>query len=78
MRARGYAVNYPTMNTHGVDEDWNWGDYTPTLDEMKVNVARIVQRIEMKILEQRQERFYTLRGRVLELEEWRGMYKKYM
>ena len=78
MRARGYKVNYPIINTHQVDENWNWGDFNPTHDEMKVNVARIYQRIEMKILEQKKERFYTLRGRVLELEEWKAMYKKYL
>ena len=78
MRARGYQVNYPIINTHQVDEEWNWGDFNPGLEEMKVNVARIIQRIEMKIVEQGKERFYTFKGKVLKLKEWKEMYKKYL
>ena len=78
MKARGYAVNYPELNTAGIDQEWNYGNYSPTSEEKKINVERIVQRIEMKILEQHKERFYTLRGKVLSIEEWRLMYKKYL
>ena len=78
MRVRGYVVNYPIMNIEGIDENWNWGDYNPTSDEKKINVERILQRIEMKILEQGKERFYTFRGKVLSVEEWRDKYKKYL
>lgn len=78
MASRGYSVNYPKMDTAGIDEEWNYGNYIPTKEAQKINVERIYQRIEMKILDQRKEGFYTLRGRVLELEEWKGMYKKYL
>lgn len=78
MKSRGYAVNYPDINTAGIDEEWNYGNYIPTKEAQRINVERIAQRIEMKIIEQGKERFYTLRGTVLTLKEWKNMYKKYL
>jgi len=78
MRARGYAVNYPTIELAGVDEEWNYGDYIPTPEGQKINVDRIVQRIEMKIIEQGRDTFYTFKGEVLSLGEWKKMYNKYL
>lgn len=78
MQRRGYATNYPKMDISGIDEEWNWGGFKPTKECQRINVERIVQRIEMKILDQGKDKFYTMEGKVLGIDEWRAIYKKYL
>lgn len=78
MQRRGYVTNFKTMNCTEIDEDWNYGSFIPTKECMKINAERIIQRIEMKILEQDKPNFYTMNGEVLSMRRWREMYQKYL
>lgn len=78
MKNRGYKVNYPKLDMMGIDEEWNYGDFKPTKECIKINVERIVQRIEKKITQDLKPTFYTMNRRVLSLEEWKERYSKYL
>ncbi len=45
MKSRGYIVNYPEPNLQGIGECW-CGDWEPDEAAMKINRARIKERID--------------------------------
>lgn len=67
MKVRGFQTNFTELNFAGIDEEWNYGDFNPTQEDIRINLDRILIRIA------KQPRWYKYYGNVI--VNWNEFYE---
>lgn len=67
MRNRGFQANYTELNFSGIDSD-AFGDFTPTQEDKRVNLDRVLERIA------KQPDWYKYYGK--NIKDWNSFYEK--
>lgn len=73
MLNRNMTVNVPKIDWSWLDKDsYNvlHNDWSPTIEDLKINLERIVQRISIK------DSWYRMRGTSYSFEYWQDLYSK--